>query len=221
MKLIGVLGGTFDPIHYGHLRPAREAQQALALDEVRFIPAYRPPHRHGPAATAAQRLAMVRLAIADYPGFLVDEREIRRGGPSYTVPTLESLRAELGERPLALLMGADAFLELETWHQWQRLPELVHLVVMNRPGSPLPQGEEALPAWARPRLCRDPRELAMAAAGRVFFQAVTPLDISATRIRAAIARGESVEGLVPPTVWEYIRGQGLYGARREQSEGGA
>jgi nicotinate-nucleotide adenylyltransferase len=219
--VLGILGGTFDPVHYGHLRPAREAQQALALDEVRFIPAYHPPHRHSPQATAAQRLAMVRLAIADYPGFLVDEREIRRGGLSYTVPTIESLRAELGARPLALLMGADAFLELETWHRWQRLPELAHLVVMNRPGSPLPGAGPELPGWARPRLCRDPQELAGAAAGRVFFQAVTPVDISATRIRAAIARGESVEGLVPPAVWEYIHEQGLYGARRGQSGVGA
>lgn len=187
------------------------------LDEVRFIPAYRPPHRHPPQASAAQRLAMVRLAIADYPGFRVDEREIRRGGLSYTVPTLESLRAELGAQPLVLLMGADAFLELETWHQWQRLPQLAHLVVMNRPGSPLPGEGAELPEWARPRFCRDPQELARAAAGCLFFQPVTPVDISATRIRATIARGESAEGLVPPAVWEYIREEGLYGARREQS----
>jgi nicotinate-nucleotide adenylyltransferase len=209
--MIGILGGTFDPIHYGHLRPAREVQQALALSEVRFIPAAHPPHRPPPVAAAPQRLEMVRLAIADITGFVSDDRELTRGGPSYTVLTLESLRAEFGARPLCLLLGSDAFGEIETWHRWPRLPELAHLVVMQRPGFEWPSAAVP-PPWARPRLSQDPRELARAAAGRILFQAVTPQDISATRIRAALARGDPAARFLPPKVLEYIRAQGLYTA---------
>lgn len=216
--MIGILGGTFDPVHYGHLRPAREVQQALGLEELRFIPAFRPPHRPPPQADADDRLAMVRLAIADEPGMLADDREIRRGGLSYSVPTLESLRAEQGaQRPLVLLLGADAFLEIETWYQWWRLPQLVHLVVMNRPGSPLPEAERLAP-WARPLLARSAAALRAAPAGCLYLQPVTPVDISATRIRERLARGEPVEDLLPPAVLAYIRRRGLYGVRAERSE---
>ncbi len=206
---IGILGGTFDPIHYGHLRPAGEVLRALELAEIRFIPAANPPHRHAPVATATQRLRMVELAIGDIPGFVVDDREIRRGGPSYTVPTLESLRREFGARPLCLLMGMDAFEGIETWHQWQRLPELAHLVVMTRPGWAFPPGA-ALPAWARERLEQEPDKLAQAGAGKIYFQAVTPQDISATQIRGAIAGGNPVEGFLPSSVLEYIHTHRIY-----------
>jgi nicotinate-nucleotide adenylyltransferase len=206
---IGILGGTFDPIHYGHLRPAQEARRALDLAEIRFVPAANPPHRRVPAATAAQRLRMVELAVAGIPGFVVDDREIGRDGPSYTVPTLESLRREFGARPLCLLLGMDAFEGIETWHQWRRLPELAHLVVMTRPGWTFPDGA-ALPAWARGRLEREPDKLAQTGAGKIFFQAVTPQDISATRIREAIAAGRPVEGLLPSAVLEYIRTHRIY-----------
>jgi nicotinate-nucleotide adenylyltransferase len=207
VRPIGVLGGTFDPIHYGHLRPAQEAQRALALEEICVVPAANPPHRSPPVANAAQRLRMAELAVAGFPGFRVDDREVRRGGPSYTVLTLESLRAELGPRPLCLLLGMDAFLDIETWHHWTRLPELAHLVVMQRPGWQLPA---PWPAWAGPRLARDPRQLAAASAGSIYFQAVTPQDISATRLRAAIARGEPVAGQLPPAVWDYIHANRIY-----------
>ena len=133
--MIGIFGGTFDPIHYGHLRPAQEAMQKLALAELRFVPAAQPPHRPPPLASAAQRLAMIELAIRDLPGFRADDRELQRGGLSYTVLTLESLRAELGNTPLCLLVGADQFRNFETWHRWQEIPDLVHLVVLNRPGT--------------------------------------------------------------------------------------
>lgn len=207
--MIGILGGTFDPIHYGHLRPAQEVWRALALEEIRFIPAANPPHRPAPQASPAQRLAMVELAVAGIPGFRADDRELRRGGPSYTVLTLESLRAEFGDRPLCLLLGLDAFEGLETWHQWSRLPELAHLIVMTRPGWSFP-ADPALPAWARGRVCRDPRALSQTRAGNIYYQAVTPQAISATRLRHAIAQGESVEGLMPPAVWEFIRNHKLY-----------
>lgn len=207
MQPVGILGGTFDPIHYGHLRPAQAAQRALALGEVRLIPAAVPPHRRAPVASAAQRLHMAQLAVQDFPGFGVDDREVRRGGPSYTVPTMESLRAELSQCSLCLLIGADAFRDIETWHQWTRLLELAHLVVMQRPGWAFP---EPLPAWAIPRLSRDPRELISQTAGRIYFQATAPQDISATRLRAAIAHGESVDGYLPPVVWDYIRQNRIY-----------
>ena len=158
--MIGVLGGTFDPIHYGHLRPAKEALVTLGLDQLRFVPAARPPHRRSPVASAEQRLRMVELAVADEPCFVVDDREFGRPGPSYTVDTLISMREEFGERTLCLLMGTDAFDGLDTWHCWQRLPQLAHLVVMYRPGWPVPEGNSGLPAWARGALVQRAGELA-------------------------------------------------------------
>jgi len=207
VRLVGVFGGTFDPIHYGHLRPAQEAMQQLALAELRFIPAATPPHRPPPQASAAQRLAMVELAIRDCPGLRVDDRELQRGGLSYTVLTLESLRAELGRTPLCLLIGADQFRSFETWHRWQEIPELAHLVILNRPGTKA----GALPAWTRGRESSDLHTLREAPAGRLAFLSVSPQDISATRIRAALARGESVQGLLPEAVLDYIRSNQVYG----------
>ena len=212
MKPLGILGGTFDPIHYGHLRPAQEVLHALDLGEIRFIPAANPPHRHPPVATVEQRLRMVELAVADISGFTVDERELKRGGFSYTVPTLESLRREWGARPLCLLMGVDAFEDIETWHQWQRLTALAHFIVMTRPGWSFP-GSDALPSWAQGRLERDPGKLMQTPGGKIFFQAVTPQDISATRVRAAIASGEPVEQMLPPAVHAYIRTNRIYARR--------
>ena len=138
---IGVLGGTFDPIHYGHLRPALELLEALALAEVRFIPCRLPAHRGAPAITPEQRLELVRLATADQPGFVADDRELRRPGRSYMVDTLASLRQDLGETPLCLILGGDAFAALHTWRRWEDLSKLAHFIVMQRPGAaqPLPQ----------------------------------------------------------------------------------
>jgi nicotinate-nucleotide adenylyltransferase len=209
LKPLGILGGTFDPIHYGHLRPAEEMLAALALAEIRFLPAANPPHRRSPQASAADRLAMVELAITGHEGLVSDDREIRRGGLSYMVPTLESLRAELGGRPLCLLLGIDAFLGLETWHQWARLPELAHLVVFTRPGWTFPEAA-ALPAWARGRMAAAAGDLARVPAGKIYYQPVTPQAISASAIREKIARGESTQGLVPEAVWEYICRHRLY-----------
>ena len=204
--MIGILGGTFDPIHYGHLRPAQEAMVAIGLEEMRVVPAAAPPHRPAPVASARQRGEMARLACAEFPGFIVDDRELERPGPSYTVTTLESLRAEFGQRSICLLMGTDAFGGIEGWRQWQRLPELAHIIILQRPGSTM----TAPSAWARSRLCRDLRELAHTAAGRILFQPVTPQDISGTHLRAALARGEAVESWLPRPVLEFIRANGLY-----------
>lgn len=209
MKPLGILGGTFDPIHYGHLRPAQEVLRALDMAEIRFIPAANPPHRRAPVATAAQRLRMVELAVAGISGFVVDDREIRRDGPSYTVLTLESLRREFSAIPLCLLMGMDAFEGIETWHQWRRLPELAHFVVMTRPGWTFPPAA-ALPEWARKRVVREPDKLARVGGGNIYFQTVTPQDISATQIREAISGSKPVEGFLPSTVLEYIYTHRIY-----------
>jgi nicotinate-nucleotide adenylyltransferase len=209
MSLLGILGGTFDPIHYGHLRPAREARAALQLDTLNLVPAAEPPHRHAPVASAGQRLAMARLALEEFPELSVDDRELRMGGPSYTVRTLESFRAEWGDTvPLCLLMGSDAFEGLTSWHQWQRLPELAHVVVLQRPGWD--EGPEDLPSWCRGRVCEGPGELRQAPAGRVYFLAVSPQDISATALRRDIAAGIDVSRKLPGAVLKYIREQGLY-----------
>jgi len=135
MQSIGILGGTFDPIHFGHLRMAQELAESLGLDEVRFIPAARPPHRAQPHGAAEARAEMVRLAISGNPRFVLDTREFERDGPSYMVDTLSCLRAEVGDdTPLCLLLGADAFLGLPTWHRWRELFQLAHVVVAHRPG---------------------------------------------------------------------------------------
>lgn len=215
--MIGILGGTFDPIHYGHLRPAEQVLRAIGLDEIRFIPAAIPPHRAIPVASCRHRLRMVQLAVAPRPGFCVDDRETRVEGPSYTVRTLESLRAELGSQILCLIIGADAFAGLESWYQWNRLFELAHIVVVERPAAPMPHSSACLPAWARDRVCDSRQALSKATAGLVLLQHVDPQDISSTSIRDMIKKGESVQGLFPDAVWEYIRANQLYGYEKQGS----
>lgn len=205
--MIGILGGTFDPIHYGHLRPAREVMDALGLARLLLIPAFDPPHRPAPVAAAGDRLAMARCALAEFPEFEVDDREYRLGGKSYTVRTLESLRAELGETPICLLLGADAFDGITSWHQWQRIPELAHVVVMRRPGW----ATGANTAWAEAKSADSVAALRKQPAGRIYYQAVAPQDISATGLRTALAKGADVSGAIPAAVLAYIRRKELYG----------
>ncbi len=209
--MIGIFGGTFDPIHYGHLRPGQQALRALELQELRFIPAAYPPHRQRPVAACEHRLRMVELAVAEHPGLCVDDRETRRDGPSYTVVTLESLRAENETEPICLLMGTDAFRGIESWYRWERLLELSHIVVLQRPGWRTPGDEEDLPLWARKVICKHGRQLSKTRNGLIMFQSVTPQDISASKIRMMIARGESVQGMLPDVVLSYIHDNQLYG----------
>lgn len=206
MPPLGVFGGTFDPIHYGHLRLAEDMADALGLERVLFIPAGQPPHRDVPRTAARHRLEMVRRAIAGNPRFTVDAREVERASPSYTVVTLTALRAELGaERPLWLLLGADAFLGLPTWHDWRRLFELANLAVATRPGAAL---ADALPAELKAELGR--RQDVTGPAGGVWLRDTPPLDISATLIRDTLARHRSARYWLPDAVLDYIQEHTLY-----------
>ncbi|MBM3392484.1 MAG: nicotinate-nucleotide adenylyltransferase [Betaproteobacteria bacterium] len=209
---IGLLGGTFDPVHHGHLRLAEEAREALALQEVRWIPAGQPPHRQPPRADAAHRLEMVRLAIAGNPHFALDAAEAQAAGPGYTVPTLERLCAAEGGRPLVLLMGADVFRGLEAWHRWRELFDLAHIGVATRPGFAIDPADMPpdLAAACRGRLADDPGALRAASAGRVVAFTMTPLAISASLLRARLAAGLSARYLLPDAVGEYIQTHRLY-----------
>jgi len=209
---IGVFGGTFDPIHYGHLRLAEEMAEALGLSEVRFIPAGQPPHRDIPRTRSAHRLEMVRRAVAGNPRFVADDREIRRASPSYTVDTLAALRGELAtDQPLWLLLGADAFLGLPTWHDWRRLFELAHVAVAQRPGANLLLSD-VLPSPLRDEMrARQVADgSAMGAGGTIVLRSMTPLDISATAIRESLAMQRSARYLLPDAVLDYITQEKLY-----------
>jgi len=208
--VIGILGGTFDPIHYGHLRTALDVQQTLGLEQVRFIPLRDPPHRGPPRLAAGERLALLRAALAGQPEFLADDRELRRRGPSYTLDTLGSLREELGPRiSLCLLLGQDAFLGFADWHRPREILELAHLVVMHRPDAPPPRHPE-LEQLVAGRRVDDPTRLRRAPGGLVHWVRVTQLEISATAIRTLLARELSPRFLLPDAVLERIRERGLY-----------
>jgi nicotinate-nucleotide adenylyltransferase len=212
MQPIGIFGGTFDPIHFGHLRLAEELAEAAGLSRVLFIPAGQPPHRGAPRTAASHRLGMVRRAIAGNPRFEVDAREVESLRASYTVDTLTEMRAELGnEQPLWLLLGADAFLDLPTWHQWRRLFDLAHIAVAARPGARLLQSD-AMPELLRSEVSQ--RQVAGGAAtspaGSVLLRQTTPLGISATAIRDTLARHGSARYLLPDAVLDYIHEHRLY-----------
>jgi nicotinate-nucleotide adenylyltransferase len=204
--VIGVFGGTFDPIHYGHLRAALEVKAFFELTEVRLIPSATPPHRHQPVASAAVRQQMVTLAIQDQASFICDPRELNRQGLSYMVDTLASLRQDFPTQPLLLFIGTDAFNQLNTWYQWQRLFDFAHVVVMTRPSFT----RQKLDDFFINRYTEDKTELENAHCGKLYFQAITQLDISATAIRKMIAQHQSPKYLLPDAVLDYITQQQLY-----------
>jgi nicotinate-nucleotide adenylyltransferase len=212
---IGLLGGTFDPIHFGHLRLAEEMAEVLNIGQMHFIPAGQPPHRGQPRASTAQRLEMVQRAVAGNPRFLLDAREIEKNAPSYSVETLAALRAELPKNtPLVLFMGGDAFLGLSSWHEWRRIFDLAHIAVAHRPGYSLASWEDALPDPLRTllstRRCEQAAEIAEKPAGRIFLHTITQLDISASQIRHRALRGLSLRYLLPDSVIDYINENRLY-----------
>jgi nicotinate-nucleotide adenylyltransferase len=210
---LGILGGTFDPIHFGHLRLAEEAREALGLARVRVIPAGRPPHRERPGTSAEDRLRMTAIALGDQAYFELDDAEVRADQPSYTVPTLERLRCELGaERPLVLLLGIDAFLGLASWHRWRDLFALAHIGVATRPGYVLDASamDAGLAAEFRTRRQASPAALNTAPNGHIVPFEITPLAISATDVRERLAQGRSARFLLPAEVLDYIQTHHLY-----------
>ena len=210
-RRIGVLGGTFDPVHIGHLRGALEVAETLGLDEVRLVPNFRPPHRETPNSSAQDRLAMVRLAVQDLPPLTVDSRELERDKPSYTLDTLVSLRDEVeSDDQIFLIVGWDAFCGLPGWHRWEELLQHCHILVMQRPDADS-EAPEALRDLLAARSVSDPLTLA-GSNGQIAFVWQAPLEVSATRIRQFLASGRSVRFLVPDAVLAYINAHGLYRA---------
>lgn len=210
-RRIGVLGGTFDPVHIGHLRGALEVAESLALDELRLTPSARPPHRGTPQVSAQDRLAMVECAVAGVAPLVVDARELQRDKPSYTIDTLELMRAELAASDqVFLLLGWDAFCGLPTWHRWEELLQHCHILVLQRPDADS-EPPDALRNLLAARSVSDPLAL-KGPSGQIAFVWQTPLAVSATQIRQLLASGKSVRFLVPDAVLAYIDAHGLYRA---------
>jgi len=206
---IGIFGGTFDPVHYGHLRAAVEAREKLELEDMRLLPAGTPPHRSGTFASAPHRLAMLKLALSVDCGLRVDNREVRREGSSFMVDTLAEFRQEYPHSPLLLMIGQDAANALDRWHDWRALFGLAHLVIMRRPESVSIYSDE-LDAQIQSRLAGQVADLKTAIAGRVLPLEVTQLAISSTDIRRRIHQEKSPQFLLPDAVISYIRQKGLY-----------
>ncbi|HMB55845.1 MAG TPA: nicotinate-nucleotide adenylyltransferase [Arenimonas sp.] len=206
-------GGTFDPVHTGHIAVATAARDALA-GKVYFLPSGDPPHRPAPGASAEQRVRMIALAIAGQENFFLDRRELERAGPSYTIDTLRELRGKLApETPLAWLVGDDAFRQLATWHDWRSLFELCHFVIATRPGYALDDLHGDLAQMCAGRWSDQPAALSDQPAGRLYRLAMPLHPASASAIRRSLAAGRGDRGWLPPLVAEYVRKQGLYAAR--------
>lgn len=214
MKPIGVFGGTFDPIHYGHLRTAFEMLQALRFDEVRFMPCGNPPHRDEPIADADLRLEMVKVATDAQSGFVVDDRELRRDGPSYSVDTLAALRDEYPDQSLGLIIGMDAFLGLPRWHHWRKILQLAHIVVAHRPGWRAPDiGPlgDLLADRGTHRIDNLHRKLS----GHIYIHDVTQLEISSSEIRDLVGLGRDPRFLMPDGVRKLIEQSACYAAGKD------
>ncbi|WP_199774084.1 nicotinate-nucleotide adenylyltransferase [Thiomicrorhabdus sp. Milos-T2] len=205
MKLIGINGGTFDPVHYGHLRPALEVMQKLGLEQVRFVPCYQPVHKNQPQVSAEQRSDMIRLAIQNQPQFVLDTIEMDKGGPSYMVETLALLKEQYPDNGLVLMMGTDAFAKFDSWYEWQNILELANILVMHRPGDSVPQKGNGGEIY-RQYFVDEFSEMF----GQIRDMSVTQLDISSTLVRESLQAGMSAEYLLPPCVMQYINKHGLY-----------
>ena len=207
---VGVLGGTFDPVHNGHLRLAMEIATALSFRQVRLVPCARPPHRGAPAASPGQRAKWIRVATSNEPRLRLDDRELLRNGPSYTVDTLASLRREMPETPLCLIMGRDVFANLPSWDRWLEIFDSAHIVLIDRPGIEVKLQAEAQAALDA-RATDDAEALRNHLGGTIYAYAPPPLAISASRIRALLAEGASPRYLLPTTVLDDIIDAGVYG----------
>lgn len=206
---VGLLGGTFDPVHHGHLRLAIEMFERLSLAEVRFVPLHAPPHRAVPIASGGVRREMLAAAVKDAPGLVVDDCELRRGGVSYTIETLTELRESLGARPICLILGMDAFASLPSWREWRRIIDLAHIAVARRPGTAFPRDAE-LSALLDAHRMEHPRDLLRSPAGGLVLESFPLLDISSSRIREIVRVGGTPRFLLPDAVIEIINGRSLY-----------
>lgn len=221
-SLVVCYGGTFDPVHCGHVTAAEDVLERSGCDVLHLIPCRVSPHRDPPRASGAQRLAMLALAFPDTARVRVDAREIERPGPSFSVDTLAALRAELGpDAALGWVLGSDALQSLDRWRDWEQLVELAHLLVLDRPGAPVPE-TGPVADLLRARTVAGAAALRDAPAGRVWFVGQRPMAVSSTQVRALLADsggadGSSdrrMDGLLPAEVWAYISAQGLYGIAR-------
>lgn len=204
--MIGIFGGTFDPIHYGHLRSALELKELFALEQMRLIPCAQPVHRDEPMANAQRRLDMLQLATVNQTDLIVDAQELQRSGVSYTFDTLTALRHDYPDMPLLLFIGSDAFNDLTTWHRWQELFDLAHIVVITRPNAEL----NTLSDFFKARLTENKQILKKQLSGHLFFQQITQLAISATAIRGMISVQRNPRFLLPDAVIDYIMQHQLY-----------
>ena len=210
--MIGIYGGTFDPVHFGHLRPAVDVVETLQLEQLWFIPCGEPVHRDAPIASCADRLAMLQLATTDYDKFVVDDREIQRAGGSYMVDTVSSLIQDYPEQQFCLVVGMDAFMQFDAWRDWQTITGQVSIVVTCRPQFSLAAMEQrpALQDYIQRAKLDDANAFVQASKPSLFFCSVTQLDISATQIRDLVNQGISTHYLMPTSVANYISNNGLY-----------
>ena len=207
---VAVFGGTFNPVHYGHLRSALELCELLGLDHLRLMPCAVPPHREVPSCSADMRAEMVELAVREEPRLRCDRRELERDGPSYTILSLEELRAELGEQcSLSLVMGCDALLKIDSWLRWEELLDLAHIVVMARPGWHFPQ-QGRVADWLSSHRSEDRTVLTRETSGSILVEELRPLAISSTEIRDLLLAGRSPRYLLPGPVLDYIETGQLY-----------
>ncbi len=204
--LICLYGGTFDPVHYGHLKPLHELQQKLAADTVYILPASIPPHRPVPQASSRQRVEMLQLALQEYPDFILDSRELERSGPSWTVLTLQSFRQQYPEHSLCLVMGSDAFAGLPTWYHWQEIFQLANIIVIERAC----EAAFSTPGWAAAYMIDDMSRLRDRKCAGIMPVRLKGYDISATDIRKRLNEGREIDGMLPAKVIDYIHQYGLY-----------
>lgn len=206
---ISILGGTFSPIHYGHLRPAEQVRKQLNLSEIRLMPCHRPPHREDPGVSSQTRAEMVKLACLEYPHFKVDLRELERDDPSYTVVTLGQMQKELPDTPLCFLIGMDSLLSFKKWYRWQDILKRCHLIVSYRPGWQLDKAADIQDLLEKHQT-QNPVDIHNTLAGHIYLAEIDEQNVSSTQIRAYFAQGQSSEGLLPEAVAAYIRQNGLY-----------
>lgn len=210
-RLIGLLGGTFDPVHFGHLLPARRAKQQLGLDELRLLPCNRPVHRPPPLANAVQRVKMLELALQDFPELRLDTRELERDEPSFSFNTLSSLHRDIPDAAFCWMLGMDAFHQFDQWHRWREVLGLTHLLVTHRPGvsAGLP---DALDIWLQQYQVQEAEALRRSPSGAILILELDAPDISSTALRRRLAAGESVDGQIPRPVLQWLQQNPIYAA---------